>query len=225
MQKQALLILAKEPRPGKAKTRMTPPLTPDQAAALSSAFIADTLAAASQAKGTDIHLFYTPRESYSFFRELAPEGIALIPQQGTDLRERCAHSVSFAFEKGYDRIVQIGTDTPQIRAVHIRKAFAVLKDYDMTLGPANDGGYYLLALRRPAPSLYDGVEMGTERVLPKMLDNARNMGLSIRFMPEWIDADTFEDLLDLQRDPQQIPGRSTRGFLAALDRKGPPPRR
>lgn len=216
MQKRALLVFAKEPRPGKSKTRMTPPLSPGEAAALSSAFIQDTLSAASQVPHADVYLFYTPDEALSFFRELVPEGIALIAQEGATFTERCARSVAFSFERGYDRIVQIGTDTPQIRTDHILKAFAVLDACDMAFGPANDGGYYLLALRRTEVSIYDHVEMGTETVFATMVGNARAKGLSIRFLPERVDADTFEDLSNLSRDPKQGLGKCTRKFLAEL---------
>ncbi len=216
MLKRALLIFAKEPRPGKSKTRMTPPLTPDQAASLSSAFIEDTLSAALGVDQADVYLFYTPHEAISYFRELVPEGITLIPQEGADLCERCAHSVTYAFAKGYDRIVQIGTDTPQIRSTYIQEAFSILEDCDMALGPANDGGYYLLALNRPVVSVYGGVEMGTLSVFKTMMENGRLAGLSIRVLSEWVDADTFKDLTLLQDDPEHILGSATRKFLATL---------
>ncbi len=217
MQKRALLIFAKEPRPGKSKTRMTPPLTPDQAAALSSAFIGDTLTAASQVDEADVYLFYTPPAGLPRFQKMIPEGIRLVLQEGADLRERCIHSVSFSFDQGYERIVQIGTDTPQIRSEHIREAFALLNDCDMVLGPANDGGYYLLALSRPEIALFGGVEMGTERVCTKMLAHAETLGLSIRLLPEWIDADTFEDLRLLNGDTEHRLGEKTRHYLAFLN--------
>ncbi len=216
MQKRALLILAKEPRPGKSKTRMTPPLTPAEAATLSFAFIRDTLSAASQVRHTDVYLFYSPRTALPYFQDLVAGRFSLLPQEGRCFTKRCARSVEVAFAKGYERIVQIGTDTPQIRSTHITEAFSVLDTFDMAFGPANDGGYYLLALRRPAAAIYDDVEMGTETVFATMIRNARAEGLSLRTLPEWVDADTFEDLSRLEADRQHTLGRHTRNFLASL---------
>ena len=136
-----------------------------------------------------------------------------MPQAGASFAERCAHSVADAFGRGYSRIVQIGTDTPQIEARHLEAAIALLSDHDMGFGPTRDGGYYILSLNRPAVALYDGVQMGGQGVFAGMMANAERLGLKVQLLEESIDADTHGDLLALLEDPRQTLGYHTRHFL------------
>lgn len=215
MNVSAILIFAKEPRPGAVKTRMTPPWTPDEAAQLSRCFIRDTLSAAVKVQGADCYLYFTPRESRTVFKRLAPEACKLVPQAGASFPERCAHSVADAFGRGHSRIVQIGTDTPHLEAHHLEEALALLSDHDMGFGPTRDGGYYILSLSRPAVALYDGVRMGGKRVFARMMANAERLGLTVRLLEESIDADTHDDLLALIQEPRFKLGDHTRRFLDA----------
>lgn len=215
MNPRALLIFAKGPKPGRAKTRLTPPCSPEEAAALSQCFIRDALKAASMVQDVERYLFFSPEESRPFFEKEAPEGYTLVLQHGKNLTERCAHSIKEAWDRRHSRIVQIGTDTPQIRVQDIEQAFGLLEEYDMGLGPAEDGGYYLLSLARPALEIYDRVVMGRDTVFEKMLANAERLGLSVKVLPKWIDVDTFRDLLCLQRDPAVMLGEHTRKYLAS----------
>lgn len=221
MKSRSILIFAKEPRPGFVKTRMSPPWSPLQAAELSLCFIRDTLLAASRVQDASPYLFVDPPEAVSFFRDIAPAGFVLIPQQGDGFTERCAHSVKEAFRRGHTEIVQIGTDTPQIRAEQIEAAFGLLGEYDMGFGPTEDGGYYLLSLSQPAIGIYQGVVMGRDTVGKEMLANARRLGLRIRILAEWVDADTHADLMSLQGDPDVMLGEHTRAFLGSGRDSGP----
>ncbi|MDX1762910.1 MAG: TIGR04282 family arsenosugar biosynthesis glycosyltransferase [bacterium] len=209
----AILIFAKEPRPGKVKTRMTPPWSPEEAAQLSLCFIRDTLEAVSKVSGVDCYLYFTPRESRPVFQGIVPETCTLVPQKGASFTERCAHSVADAFLRGYARIVQIGTDTPHIKAGFLEAAIALLSDHDMGFGPTRDGGYYVLSLNRPAVTLYEGVQMGGKEVFARMMANAVRLGLKVQRLEESIDADTHEDLLVLHENPCYVLGTHTRRFL------------
>jgi rSAM/selenodomain-associated transferase 1 len=213
MKTRAHLIFAKEPEPGRVKTRMTPPLSPKEAAQLSFAFIQDTLLAASDVPGADGLLFYAPEKAFPFFRKLAPPAFVLLPQEGNDFTDRCARSVQIAFERGYDRIVQIGTDTPQLCSCHMEHAFSELNDFDMVFGPTRDGGYYLLALKKPEISIYEGVVMGERTVFEKMLSNAKKNHMTVKILPEWVDADTHADLMVLAGGEGSELGRHTRHYL------------
>lgn len=215
MNPRALLIFAKEPQPGRVKTRMTPPWSPQEASELYQCFLQDTLRAALGVRAVDRYLFFTPRESRAFFQEIIPPGFVLVPQQGISFTERCAHSVSEAFARGHSQIVQIGTDTPQMQAHSIEEAFHALEDHDMGLGPAQDGGYYLLSLSRPAIEIYEGVVMGRDRVFKKMEANARSQSMKIQILPEWIDVDTHDALVSLERDAGITLGQSTLEFLSS----------
>ncbi len=215
MPRRALLIFAKEPRPGRVKTRMSPPWSPQQAAALAECFIRDTLLAASAVGGIERLLFISPPGSQLYFQDLCQGGCELVVQQGRDFTERCAHSLRVAAKNGYEQIVQIGTDTPQIQAENIRQAFDTLASHDMVFGPTRDGGYYLLALARLDPGLYEGVVMGQETVYARMMANARRRSWRVRELSPWIDADTEEDFRALRQDPKIVLGRHTRAFLNA----------
>jgi hypothetical protein len=217
MNPRALIIFSKEPKPARVKTRMIPPLSPEAAAELSLCFIRDALKAALKVKEVERYLFFAPERARAFYEEIAPRGFNLIPQQGENLTERCAHSIIEAFERGHTQMVQMGTDTPQTAPEDIEAAFAVLDDHDMGIGPARDGGYYLLSLAQPAVGIYDKVVMGRETVFDEMMANAARLGLSVRTLPEWTDADTYEDLLSLRRDPAITLGRHTRKFLSLND--------
>ncbi len=220
MPRRALLIFAKEPTPGRVKTRMIPPWSAQQAAALSECFIRDTLLAAAAVDGVDRHLFISPPGSEPFFRKLCYGDCKMVVQQGRDFTQRCAHSLRVAADHGYDQIVQIGTDTPQIRAADIQHAFDALASHDMVFGPARDGGYYLLALSGLDPALYDGVVMGRETVYERMMANAQRRSWQVRELSLWTDADTDEDLRALLDDPKILLGRHTRAFLNAVNPKG-----
>ncbi len=218
MNPKAVLIFAKHPVPGKAKTRMSPALSPEEAAELSHCFIRDTLRAARKVRDADCYLFYTPQNAGTFFRKIAPKEWILIPQEGENLTARCLHSVREAFNRGHSGVVQIGTDTPQIRPEDIERGFDLLLEYDMGFGPTNDGGYYLLSLARPETGIYDGVIMGSDTVFKKMMENARRLRLQVKILPEWIDADTHEDLVALARRNEVFRlGPHTRAFLKNMD--------
>jgi rSAM/selenodomain-associated transferase 1 len=220
MPRSALLIFAKEPAPGRVKTRMTPPWSAQQAAALSECFIRDTLLAAAAVDGVDRYLFISPPGSEPFFRELCHGCCEMVVQQGSDFTQRCVHSLRVAANHGYEQIVQIGTDTPQIRAADIQHALDALTSHDMVFGPTRDGGYYLLALSRLDPGLYDGVVMGRETVYDRMMANAQRRSWRVRKLSRWIDADTDEDLRALREDPNILLGTHTRAFLNTGNPKG-----
>jgi len=214
MPDHALAIFAKAPLPGRSKTRMTPPWSPAQAAALSNAFLQDTLAVAARVRDVDPWIFFTPPWARTWFARRLPMRFHLVPQQGAHLTERCAHSVRFLFERGYRRMVQVGTDTPQLRARHLEEALELLESCEMVLGPSRDGGYYLLALAVPVVEIYRDVTMGGTGVARAILANARGLGLRVRLLAEWTDADTHADLQSLWQDPLLPPGPATRRFLA-----------
>jgi rSAM/selenodomain-associated transferase 1 len=215
MNSRALVLFAKEPIPGRCKTRMTPPLSPEQAADLSLCFIKDALKAALAVRDVDRYLYFTPEDSKTFFQEVAPRGFNFIPQQGKNLKERSIYSDGYAFARGHSRMVQMGTDTPQTRAEDIEAAFDVLEEYDMGIGPARDGGYYMLSLSKPASGIYDHVVMGSDTVFRQMMENAKRLGLRVKRLPEWIDADTYQDLLDLAGDPGLSLGIHTQAYLSS----------
>ncbi|GAC1380996.1 MAG: hypothetical protein NVSMB30_28790 [Hymenobacter sp.] len=112
-----------------------------------------------------------------------------------DLGERMAAAFAAAFEAGARRVAIIGTDCPGLRAAHLTQAFAQLADHDVVLGPATDGGYYLLGLRQPCPELFQNKAWSTASVLPDTVAEAERLGYRVALLPELRDVDTAVDLV------------------------------
>jgi hypothetical protein len=185
-----IVVIAKEPVAGRVKTRLTPPFTPEEAADLATASLADTLHAVAG----------VPRAH----RVLAldgspgpwlPPGFALLSQRGTGLDERIAAAFDDAYRARPVPIVLIGMDTPQVTSVLLAAALAKLTTCDSVFGPAADGGFWLLGLRRPDPALLLGVPMSRSTTGSAQLRRLRSAGLSVGLMPCLTDVDTIEDAL------------------------------
>ena len=191
----ALAVIAKEPVAGAAKTRLIPALGPDGAARLAAAMLADTLTMV-RSVGASPWLCFTPAPARARLARLAP-GFSLLPQGGGDLGDRLAACLDRLLQTqppGGGRAAIVGADTPHLPAARCRQALALLDHADLVLGPALDGGYYLVAVRTSWPELFAGVPMGTDRVLQATLDRAARLGLRVALLPALRDLDRVEDL-------------------------------
>lgn len=179
-----LIVIAKEPLPGKAKTRLHPPFSLEQAAALAAASIDDTLAAlAGLPASRRILLFDGDRPPAS------AGGYEIVPQSDGDLDERLA--------AGFDAIsgpaVLVGMDTPQLRAADLAPAFDENADVDAWFGPADDGGFWALGLREPRGDLIRGVPMSRDDTGALQLARLHDAGLRVGMLRELTDVDTVDD--------------------------------
>jgi len=215
----ALVVLAKSPRPGRVKTRLCPPLSLSDAARLHEAFVRDTMTRMRALADVELVCAYTPAEDRAFFEE-ACDGARLVPQAEGDLGDRL-HAVFATLEAGgFGRVVAIGADIPTLPLGHVRDAFAHLADaaVDVVLGPAYDGGYYLIGLRTPRAELFAEMPWSTDRVFAETWRRAEATGLRARALPAHADVDTFGDLAELaqavREDPDAVP--RTRAVLSAL---------
>lgn len=190
--RDALAVIAKEPVAGLAKTRLVPALGAAGAARAASAMLADTLAAV-RASGAEPWLCFAPVEARERLRRLAP-GFGLLAQASGDLGDRLAACLADLLGAGADRVAIVGADTPHIPAASYRRAFALLDEADIVLGPALDGGYYLVAAKASWPELFVGVPMGTEVVLTETLTRATRGGLLVALLSPLRDLDRVEDL-------------------------------
>jgi rSAM/selenodomain-associated transferase 1 len=195
-----LVIFAKAPIPGEVKTRLCPPLTPDEAATLHGSFVLDILERTTLAVAT-LHLPFhrylacAPSSALAFFKVMEErQGVKLIDQVGDDLGARMQHAFETMFEKGYHRVCIVGTDVPSLPLDHYQQALALLETNDLVLGPALDGGYYLIGLTRAAPELFTRIPWSTDRVLTLTQERATTLGLNTALLPQWRDVDTLEDL-------------------------------
>jgi len=187
----AIGVIAKAPVARQVKTRMCPPLTPDEAAALAAALLADTVATARDS-GADVWAV-TAGTAAGFSGVLPPE-LPHLAQRGDGLAARLAAAQADLFARGYERVLLLGGDCPTVPAAHLRSALALLEDADAVLGPARDGGYTLVATARPLAVLFAGVPMSTGHTLTATLAAAHGAGLRTALLPPRHDLDTIADL-------------------------------
>jgi rSAM/selenodomain-associated transferase 2/rSAM/selenodomain-associated transferase 1 len=218
----ALAIMAKQPLPGKVKTRLSPPLTLEEAARLSHCFLLDTVERIQRLPGVARYLAFAPPDARDFFRGLAGEGFVLLPQVGADLGERLAHLSEDLFAARCSAAVIIGADSPTLPEAILCEALDVLTQgrIDIVLGPADDGGYYLIGQRSPNPSLFQGIAWSTDAVLSQTLERAVVAGLRTHLLPAWSDVDTPGDLGRLGQElaDDRIPAPHTQGYLRGLSK-------
>jgi rSAM/selenodomain-associated transferase 1 len=205
-----LIIFAKEPLPGQVKTRLSPPLTPELAARLYHCFLEDILE--EMARLTEIHLAlaYSPAGAASFFRSLAPRGARLFPQEGRDLGERLIRACARGFAAGFQAVVVRNSDSPSLPRELVREAAEVLAAgrAQVALGPAPDGGYYLVGLTSTREELFQDLTWSRPTVLADTLQRARQLRLPVHLLPSWPDIDTPADLEEFlaRPHPHPLPG-------------------
>ncbi|MEV4170748.1 TIGR04282 family arsenosugar biosynthesis glycosyltransferase [Nonomuraea sp. NPDC049709] len=187
-----ILVIAKEPVPGRVKTRLVPPLTPGQAAALAGAALEDTLRTVARVPG--VHRVLALDGAPGAW---LPGGFTVLPQRGDGLDERLAAAFEDAHRLRPTPIVLIGMDTPQVSAALLTEAVSLLAGHDAVLGPAADGGFWLLGLRVPDPALLLGVPMSEPATGEIQLRRLREAGMSIALMPCLTDVDTITDAIEV----------------------------
>ena len=215
---RALLIMAKRPAPGETKTRLIPALSPEQAAELYECFLRDTLDLARAVPMVARFIAYLPEDASGYFSNLAAD-FELIPQAGNNLGERLDHVLSSCLNRGFERVVAIGSDSPNLAPAFVSRAFELLDSADVVLGPCEDGGYYLIGLTRSQPRILREVQMSTPNVLRETLARAQHEGLRVALLPMWYDVDSVEDWQrlksELGRERSERAGY-TRRFVSGL---------
>jgi uncharacterized protein len=184
------VVIAKEPVPGRAKTRLSPPFTPAEAALLAEAALADTLAAVAAAP-VNRHVLALDGAPGDWL----PAGFDVIPQRGGGLDERLAAAFADTHATLPLPIVLVGMDTPQVTPRLLANAAGSLAsgEADAVFGPATDGGFWLLGLRKPDRSLLAGVPMSRPDTGRQQIDRLTSAGLRVAMAPELTDVDTFRE--------------------------------
>ncbi len=187
----AVLLLAKAPRPGVVKTRLAEAIGPEAAAAV----YRSLGRAVVQRVGAQFPLtvWYEPRGAVEEMRAWLGDW-EYQPQPGGDLGERLRHSVAVHFERGDRPVVAIGADAPGVDVSIVSDAITALRSADVVLGPAVDGGYYLIGLNRDVPGVFDGITWGGPTVLDETLTNLGRAHASVALLPVLRDVDTVDDM-------------------------------
>ncbi|MBD1834713.1 TIGR04282 family arsenosugar biosynthesis glycosyltransferase [Cyanobacteria bacterium FACHB-472] len=200
MSTECLIVFTRYPEPGKAKTRLIPALGTQGAANLHRQLAEYTLSQVRELQGerpTNVEVYFTGGNQ-QLMKDWLGADFVYKPQVDGDLGLRIVSAFDGAFGSGIEGALIIGTDCPDLSAKIMSEAFDELILHDLVLGPALDGGYYLIGLRRVFPQLFAGIPWGTSEVLAKTIAIASSMNLSIAYLPPLADIDRPEDLAKLK---------------------------
>ena len=232
----ALAVMTKAPQPGQVKTRLIPPLTADEAAKLNKCFLADTAASISNVCSRQLYpshgeattsalgiAVYTPIGAELDYNEILSPDFALLPQRGENFGERLYFATVDLFRCGFESTCLIDSDSPTVPAENFAQAVKLLRcpGDRIVLGPCDDGGYYLIGIKKPHQKIFERIDWSTERVLAETKQRARELGLEVKLLPAGYDVDDEASLRRLCREllarnaPAHIAPK-TREFLRKL---------
>ena len=220
----ALALMTKAPRAGQVKTRLVPPLTKEEAAQLNRCFLQDTGVAISvccrglpaPSPGRPIVrgvAAYTPVGSESDYTDILPADFSLLPQRGKNFGERLYFAAEDLFKCGFKIVCLIDSDSPTIPAENFTKAIELLSlpGDRIVLGPCDDGGYYLIGLKRLHRELFERIDWSTERVCEQTRQRATQIGVRVHELPRGFDVD---DRATLHRLCDELLGENARDSVA-----------
>jgi rSAM/selenodomain-associated transferase 1 len=220
----AIAVMAKAPRPGKVKTRLQPALTPESAMALSSAFLRDiteNISLAARQAAIDAWVAYAPAGLEMLFHGMLASGTRLVladgeidvPEAVSGFGRSLLHATRALFERHYDAVCLLNSDSPTLpTAMLVRAAQALAAPGDrVVLGPAEDGGYYIIGMKAEHAGLFADIAWSTETVAAQTRDRAAALGLDLVELETWYDVD---DNAALQRLMRELSGAPTEAFRA-----------
>jgi rSAM/selenodomain-associated transferase 1 len=225
----ALAIMTKAPRAGQVKTRLVPPLTPEEAAELNAAFLRDlsmSILRACEMSPARAVAVYTPPGSEAVYENILPREFILVPQRGENFGERLIFAAEDLFAVGFASVCLINSDSPSVPPQNFAEAAIELAEPAdrVVLGPAGDGGYYLIGLKQMRRRLFEEIDWSTERVLEQTKQHASALGLRVHELASGLDVDDraslallSEQLLSDASPPDVAP--STRKFLAEMAKR------
>jgi len=184
-------VFARPPVAGKVKTRLSPALPPASVAELHAAMLADTLDVARGCTADERTLWWAGEP----LAEAPPSGFCVRAQVGDDLGARMANAFAALLQSEGDRVVIVGADLPELRSADLDRAFESLATHDLVLGPAFEGGYWLVGLSRPAPDVFANIAWSTDHVFAQTLGAAARFGLRVRSLESRRDLETPADLV------------------------------
>ncbi len=225
--KEALIIFAKAPLVGQVKTRLMGALTPEQATELYVCFLQDTFAMMEavqmEREQLSLVLCYTPADEIEAFEAADLDGCLLLAQRGQDMGERLANCCADLLSSGFHSLVILGADSPTVQPEVVYEAFEQLAQPSaLVVGPATDGGYYLLGLNQLYPELFAQINWSSPDVLAQTQARAATLQLTVSLLPAGLDIDTPADLESLQQqiaDGTAAPPKTTRYLKKMLTKR------
>jgi hypothetical protein len=206
---RVLVIMAKAPRPGAVKTRLTPSLSPEAVTAFYCCLLDDTLALARSLCEVEVAIM-CPDSDVSALARLTGKGVSVVAQKGEGLAAGLT-SVFAHFAEGHRRrTIAFNSDSPHLPRAVLEGAFETLAAHDVVVGPTHDGGYYLIGAKDSHPGLFAGDGMGTSSALERLLSRARELELSVGFADLFYDIDVVDDLTRLAAELRLAPIRAPR---------------
>ena len=220
----ALAVMAKAPKAGRVKTRLSPPLSLEQTAELNIRFLRDTTENLATIPGGAGLISYTPVGDEALFEGILPETFALVPQRGDGFGERLLAAAQDILAIGYGAVCLIDSDSPTVPgAAYYRAVQALAQPGDrVVLGPSDDGGYYLIGLKHAHGEAFERISWSTAAVLEETLERCREAGLEVVLLPTWYDVDDAATLqvLDDELFTGKEPNFATlRGYAAPHTRE------
>jgi len=214
---EALLLFARHPFAGEVKTRLAAGIGAANARRLYSCFLKDT-AAQLRRLNCGVFVFFTPASAGREFRDFLGADLACLPQEGDTLGERMKNAFRAVFDRGISRAVAIGSDLPGLNAGHLREAFARLRESPAVIGPAPDGGYYLLGLRAEVfpGEVFDDITWSTGVVFAETMARFRKMNVSPAVLGSLSDIDDLADLKRFYGDKER--GRTAPATMEFISR-------
>jgi uncharacterized protein len=195
-----LLVFVKYPEPGRVKTRLADAIGTGPATAWYKFFVTRCLDRFQQLDEVDCTIFFDPIEELERLKAWLGEERRYLPQPSGDLGDRLAFGVT-SLLAAHTRVIAIGTDSPDLPLDYIKEAGKRLHENDLVLGPAEDGGYYLIGMKQAHVHLFDGIDWSTPEVLRQTLAKSRALQLKTSLLPTWYDVDTLAELERFLQSP------------------------
>ncbi|MBI5664003.1 MAG: TIGR04282 family arsenosugar biosynthesis glycosyltransferase [Nitrospirae bacterium] len=189
--RNALIIIAKYPETGFVKTRLNGFMPADKILELYKSMLEQTIHKLRELSGVDTYIAYEPEHAEEYFSRF---GTGLVPLSSHDLGLNMSHSFDVIFRKGYQKAVLVGADIPDLSPSIILHAIGLLNDNDLVYGPAEDGGYYLVGMKKLIKEVFENVTWSSDETLSKSLEQARKSGCTVGFTKTLKDIDTIEDV-------------------------------
>jgi hypothetical protein len=206
---RVLVIMAKAPRRGAVKTRLTTTFSPDAATDFYRCLLSDTLALAQSLRDVDVAIM-CPASDTTELTQLAGESTTVVAQQGEGLVAGLTSVFAHFINGNRRRVIAFNSDSPHLPPHVLENAFAMLSEYDVVVGPTHDGGYFLVGAKTFHPTLFTGDGMGTNSALERLLSSVRALGLSVAFADSFYDIDVADDLARLSAELRAAPGKAPR---------------